>query len=528
MSPLAPPDRNSTSVNGSLDPAGLGRPPGWRRQRLAAAALVATLGVLALTSQLVPTAAARTDYILMPRSELLAHPTSGKAWNYLVGVAHSGWAAPELDDQNSKTNVEALAAALVYARTGDTAMRAKARHALMAMLPTFDLSQDAGLGPARQIAGWVLVADFIGLGGADDDAFRALLRRALTHPIGTHARWGGSLAACQEDSDNNWGAWCSASRIAAALYLRDSTELARAARVLRGFLGDRSAWSKFRGQGSENGSLTSATRSWSCDATAAVYVPTNPRCGDRSGAFPADAGRSGAYSRLDAMYQSETTAGVILATELLYRNGYPGAWTFRGAIARVIAFDRSHGAWNLGGVQNHWPWLVNRRLGTGYPTVAARYGRSLGYTDWLYGKRSGGGSSGPGTTPRPKQTIRPGPTQDLRTSGERGADTGSAGSSSRNTEGEATASAVASGGSTAPPEPTAAPAAAAAQPRAGAHPEAPGVTMSVLSALQGSIASQLLADVILLGLMAWAVSLSRTTARPGPAQGAPTAPGRRA
>ena len=513
-------------MTGSLDPIGPERPPRVRRHRFVAAALVVTLGLIAVTSRLAPPAAARSDYILMPRAELLARPTSSKSWDYLVRVARSAWAAPELDDQNSKTNVEALAAALVYARTGDTAMRAKARHALMAMLPTYDLSQDAGLGPARQIAGWVLVADFIGLGGIDDDAFRALLRRALTHPIGTHARWGGSLAACQEDSDNNWGAWCAASRIAAALYLRDSTELARADRVLRGFLGDRSAWSRFRGQGSENGALTTATRSWSCDAAANAYVPTNPKCGDRSGAFPADAGRSGAYSRLDAMYQSETTAGVVLATELLYRNGYPGAWTFHGALARIAAFDRSHGAWNLGGVQDHWPWLVNRRLGTAYPTVAARYGRSLGYTDWLYGGRSRAGSGGPGTTPRPKPTVRPRPTQSPRTSGVRGADTGSAGSGSRVAESQAP-SPAASAASTASPEPTAAPAAAADMSSRGAEPESPNTATLVPSALQRSIALQLLADVILLGLMARAVSLSRTTARSGPARGASTGLGRR-
>jgi hypothetical protein len=526
MSLLAPPDRTSTSVTGTLDPIGPERARRVRRHRFVAAALVATLGLIALTSQLAPAAAARSDFILMPRSELLAHPTSGKAWDYLVRVARSAWAAPELDDQNSKTNVEALAAALVYARTGDTAMRAKARHALMSMLPTYDLSQDAGLGPARQIAGWVLVADFIGLGGSDDDAFRALLRRALTHPIGTHARWGGSLAACQEDSDNNWGAWCAASRIAAALYLRDSTELARADRVLRGFLGDRSAWSRFRGQGSENGALTSATRSWSCNAGAKAYVPTNPRCGDRSGAFPADAGRSGAYSKLDAMYQSETTAGVVLATELLYRNGYPGAWTFHGALARIAAFDRSHGAWNLGGVQDHWPWLVNRRLGTAYPTVAARYGRSLGYTDWLYGRRGRAGSGGPGATPRPKPTVRPGTTHSPRTSGEGGGDTGSPGTGSRVPERE-TPSSAASAASTASPEPTVATAAAAGVPSRGAQSEARAATTLVPSALQRSIALQLLADVILLGLMARAVTVSRTTARPGPARGAPTAPGRR-
>src|SRR5215212_1794465 len=318
------------------------------------------------------TSAGGPDCVLMSRERLLSLPTRGNAWDYLVNVAHSSWTAPELDDQDNKTNVQALAAALVYARTGDTDMRAKARNAIERMIPTYNLS-GTGLGPARQIAGWVLTADFIDLDGSLDGQFRDLLRRALTHPIGTHPRWGGSVTACQEDSDNNWGGWCGASRIAGAIYLGDGAELAQAERVYRGFLGDRDAWSNFRGQGRTNAVLNSAIRTWSCDPSAASYVPTNPDCGDRTGAFPADASRSGGYNHIDRMYQSETTASVMLATELLYQNGYGGAWS-RNVISRIAEFDYRHGAWNLGTVQYHWPWLINKRLGTSYPTVAARYG----------------------------------------------------------------------------------------------------------------------------------------------------------
>ena len=383
----------------------------WRAGLLAGGLLL-TVGLVQVGAD--PATAAGGDYLLMSRARLLSLPTSGDPWRFVVRMANADWTAPELDDQNSKVNVQALAAALVYARTGDGAMRAKARSAIERMIPTYNLSQDAGLGPARQIAGWVLTADFIGLDGGLDGQFRDLLRRALTSRIGTHSRWGGSLQICHEDSDNNWGAWCGASRIAAARYLGDYDELQRAERVHRGFLGDRDAWSRFRGQGASNNVLTAATRTWACDASPADYVPTNPSCGDRSGAFPADAARSGAYSRLDAAYQSETTAGLVLGTELLYQAGYTGEWTNRNALARVAAFDYAHGAWNLGSVQFHWPWLVNKRLGTGYPTVAAGVGRSLGYTDWLYGSGGGGGGGGgsdpgPDPTPDPTRNATPPP-----------------------------------------------------------------------------------------------------------------------
>lgn len=310
----------------------------------------------------------------------------------MFAVAAGAWPAPELDEQDSRVNVQALAAALVYARTGNTTYRTKARNAIMAMIPTYDLDRDSGLGPARQIAGWVLAADLIELSGNDDLAFRALLKRALTRPIGTHSRWGGSLKICHEDSDNNWGGWCGASRIAAAIYLGDTAELDRARLVFRGFLGDRGAYSGFKGQGDKNGALNDRARSWACDASPTGYVPTNPNCSAaKSGAFPSDISRdNGTFPTIGSsgrQYQSETTAGMVLQAELLYQQDYSAAWD--GRLLRVAAFDRANGAWNLGTVQYHWPWLINARLGQDYPTVPAQYGRSLGFTDWLYGGLNG-------------------------------------------------------------------------------------------------------------------------------------------
>ncbi len=91
------------------------------------------------------------------------------------------------------------------------------------------------------------------------------------------------------------------------------------------------------------------------------------------------------------MYTHETLAGYILQAELLYRNGFDDIYEVRSQALRRMAdlISRSEAAggpgWNQGRVQYHIPWLLNRRYGTNYPTVAARYGRSFGFTDWLYG-----------------------------------------------------------------------------------------------------------------------------------------------
>lgn len=335
------------------------------------------------------------DFILMPRSELMALPTSGTAWTYLVETAQSEWSPPDFNDQNSQVDTLALAAALVYARTGDEALRSKARDAIMAVIPTFEPSRlEPGLGPLRQTAGWVLAADFIKLDGADDAAFRAFLGRVLTEPTGTHSRWD-SVVTAHDDAANNWGAWAGAARIAASLYL--DLDITAAANTVRGFLGDRAYWSAFNG---EKDSLPEAAAQWACNPSPDVFTPVNGPCIvaglDLDGAVPADISRGGGVppdppSTTGIMYTLETLAGYLLQVELLYRNGMPDIYEFRSeALRRMADFvSRTEAAggpgWNPGRVQNHIPWLLNRRYGTTYPTVPAEYGRSFGFTDWLYG-----------------------------------------------------------------------------------------------------------------------------------------------
>ena len=337
-----------------------------------------------------PPPAASTDYLLMPGSEVMALPTSGPAWDYLVQTAKARWPAPDFRDQDNQTGTLAFGAALVYARTGDESMRAKARDAIMAVIPTFrDSDLGPGLGPLRQTAGWVLAADFAGLEGEDDAAFREFLQRVLSDRTGTHSRWNHVVAA-HDDSANNWGAWAGAARISALLYLDESLD--DAVNTFRGFLGDRDAWSRFLRPG--------VAAQWACDPSPTRFTPVNGDC-QRSGinldgAVVADISRGS--ERLvwppatnGIMYTHETIAGYMLQAELLYRNGYPEVWGFENDALRRMAdvISRSEQAggpgWNPGRVQMHIAWLLNARYDTTYPTEPAEYGRSFGFTDWLYG-----------------------------------------------------------------------------------------------------------------------------------------------
>ncbi len=335
------------------------------------------------------------DYLLLPKDELMKLPTSGAAWTYVVQVANEDWPQPDLNDQDSQASTLALAAGLVFARTGDQAMREKARGAIMAVIPTFTPDRlGPGLGPLRQTAGWVLAADLIDLEEADDAAFRGFLERVLSERTGTHSRWH-EVVATHDDSANNWGAWAGAARIAAALYL--GRDVGEAARTTRGFLGDRSAWTGFNGQ---KDLLADRAAAWACDPSPAAFVPVNGSCVkggvDLDGAVPADVSRgsedpASLPSRTGIMYTLETLAGYLLQAELLFANGYPDIYEVEEQALRRMAdfISRTEAAggpgWNPGRVQLHVPWLLNRRYGTSYPTVPAEYGRSLGFTDWLYG-----------------------------------------------------------------------------------------------------------------------------------------------
>jgi hypothetical protein len=358
------------------------------------------LVVPGLLGFVVPALGTTDDYLLMPRSELLALPTSGTAWSALKSVADDSWGSPALCDQDNKHGVKTLAGALVYARTGATGYATKTRNAILSAMGTEQSPDCTVLSIGRQLGAYVLAADFIRL---DDGGFRSWLSAMRTRVFPGHPRWQ-SLVGTHEDSANNWGAFAGASRIAASLFLGDTEDVARAARVLRGFLGDRSAWSGFRGQDSTSGSLGASVSVWACDPSADSFVPINPAC-TRSGVnlngaivndvSRDDLGLTWPVGPTGIGYTLESLQGLTLQTELLYRNGYGGAWAWSSsALRRAAGLITRNGAaggpsWNRAMVNYHVPWLLNFRYDLHLPTRPAAYGRTFGYTDWLYGSRSG-------------------------------------------------------------------------------------------------------------------------------------------
>ena len=329
------------------------------------------------------------DFLLLTRTELLARPTSGPAWDALLAIAAGPPGRPDLRDQDERHGVTTLAAALVYGRTGDVQYRERAEAGIMAVIGTERQGTDNSiLSLGRQLGSYVLAADFIDLSGANDERFRAWLDPIRTRTLGGHGRWV-ALTATHEDSANNWGSFAGASRIAASLYLGDQADVARATRVLEGFLGDTSKWDAFQ--------PVEGSASWACQPR--DYVPVNPPCSrggiDLDGAIVRDIDRGGNRrwppGGAGIGYTLESLQGLVLQAELVTESGYGDAWAFSdSALRRAADFVSRSGlaggdAWNRSPINYHVPWLLNARYGLDLPTRPAGQGRVFGYTDWLYG-----------------------------------------------------------------------------------------------------------------------------------------------
>ncbi len=337
-----------------------------------------------------PTAIAATsptagpDFLLISGDRLRALPAAGPAWDEMKDVADGDLGTADLTDQDNKHGVRTLAAALVYARTKDPAYFEKTRAAVMEAIGTERIEATSSiLALGRQLAPYVLAADLIELSGEDDQVFREWLSEIRTRELGGHGRWK-ALTATHEDSTNNWGAFAGASRIAASLYLEDEVDVGEAAQVMRGFLGDREAWSEWQ-------DLERADRRWACDP--AAFTPINPPCIregiDVNGAIVTDISRNGSPrwppGRDAILYTTESMQGLALQAELLQMADYdPWEWSDRALLRAALLLERADG-WNETPVSHHVAWIFNARYSLSIPTLPAGYGRLLGYTDWLYG-----------------------------------------------------------------------------------------------------------------------------------------------
>ena len=181
------------------------------------------------------------------KSELTTLPTSGTAWTNLLNAAQvSSCGHPNLSDQEDPVNVCIMAKALVFARTGNATMRLRVVDAILDIV-----NSGVYVGPrpfARTRAGHV---------SDRGRSHRSQELRSSAQHADSAPSWPQLLVTpttdgpvnlidCHERRPNNWGNHCGASRVAVAAYLGDTTQLARAAKVFKGYLGDRASYAGVR------------------------------------------------------------------------------------------------------------------------------------------------------------------------------------------------------------------------------------------------------------------------------------------
>ena len=306
--------------------------------------------------------------------ELALLPTSGTAWNSLLAEANRATGTPDIINQDDDTDVRVLAKALVFARTGNQSYRTQVIDACMRAIGTERGGRTLAL--ARNVIGYVLAADLVGLPSDKDATFRAWLRTLLR----TEQFTGGptTLVATHEERPNNWGTHAGASRAAIAVYLDDQAELARCAQVFRGWLGDRSSYSGF-----QYGDV-----SWQADSSRPVGI--NPRGATKGGhsidgVLPDDQRRAGGFlwPPPKENYVWEALQGAVAQAMILSRAGYD-AWEWSDQ-ALLRATDWLHGECNFpaSGDDTWIPYALNYFYAADFPApVPSNPGKNLGWTDW--------------------------------------------------------------------------------------------------------------------------------------------------
>ncbi len=329
--------------------------------------------------------------IWLSKAEIAALPTSGAAWEVVKRYADQATGAASLSNQDSMANVQCLAAALMYARTGDQTALKHVKDSLTAIVgfsaDTYTLGRALALG--RELVAYVIAADLIDLATVDlalETNFRAAIAILLTKE--TTINGPKSLIECQEQRPNNWGLHATASIVAVQAYLGNKPGLDKAAAIFKGWLGDRTSYAGFK---------YTTPMDWHADPSKPVGI--NPKGATKNGhsidgVLPDDMRRGGGFpatwppdkTKMADSYQYEWEAlqGATVAAQLLSRQGYD-AWNWSDkALLRAVQFLYNIN-WPATSDDDWQPWLINSVYGTSFPTsIGGKPGKNMGLTAWTH------------------------------------------------------------------------------------------------------------------------------------------------
>ena len=303
--------------------------------------------------------------------ELQQLPMEGEAWRALRAAADKPLPPANIADRDNDCDVMCLAKVLVQLRTGEAGLREEVLVAIQDAIASERRGDVLSLG--RNLPGYVIAADLLGLPKPLDKSFRSWLELVVNEQLG-----GMTLRGVHERRPNNWGTHAGAARAVVARYLGKTHELARVAQVFRGWLGERSFYDGF-----EFGELE-----WQADPANPVGI--NPRGSLRDGhsidgVLPDDQRRCGAFSwpppRENYVY--EALQGALVQAVVLWRAGYDvWAWGDQ-ALLRSAQWLEREADYPAAGDDTWQPYVINHF----YPVrirfeVPSRPGKNVGWTDW--------------------------------------------------------------------------------------------------------------------------------------------------
>lgn len=311
-------------------------------------------------------------------AEISALPTSGAGWTDVLAAAKNASGATSLGNQDSNDSTNVMAAALVYARTGEAVYLAKVKKAIADICTKKLESGSRALALGRELIGYVLAADIVQLKTIDADLdarWRTKLAALLTYKTSQ----AGSLIDCSLDRPNNWGGHSRASWLAAALYLGDKTGADRAVATLRGWMGD---WDAYHG-------FTYADLAWQIDKARPVGVLPK---GAKIQGYNVDGGQPEELRRVsfhippsNVVYTWEGLQGPIAAAEMAHRAGYTDIWDCCDkALLRAVQFNYRQG-WAAEGDDKWIVPIINRAYGVTLPVTGGGAGKNVGWTLWTHG-----------------------------------------------------------------------------------------------------------------------------------------------
>ncbi len=318
----------------------------------------------------------KMDGIWISRDRIKSLPDHGPAWEGVRKWAKKSAEKPSVADQDTHANVIILAKAMVWVRSGEPGYREEVILALRQVQGSEMGARTLALG--REIPAYVIAADLLGITEEEVPGFKKWLQELSATRFENQ-----TLASTHERRPNNWGTHSGAARLAIALYLKDESEVTRAARIFKGWLGDREAWSKFK-----FGRLD-----WQGD-------PLNPLAINAKGA----SGPNG--ENLDGLqadeqrrcckmgftwpppkenYVWEGLQGALVQAEMLSRLGYD-TWNWSDkALLRAVRWlndvanypAQGDDTWQIPLINHHY----DTSLAVEQPT---RPGKNVGFTDWTH------------------------------------------------------------------------------------------------------------------------------------------------